>query len=364
MKKLLLILLLFPLLTGSAWAEDASAQLAGELDIEAVRDALPEELRELGGELSVGDYDGVGALERLWERLLALVKDNLKESAREALAVLGLALLCALAALLAQKQVQADCIELAGCAAAACLLTGGLNSLFSRAVEALFALSDYARAALPVIYSAAAASGAPGSASARYAVSCLALDLLMGLSQRLILPLIESCLALSVCGGLFDNALLRGGLKLCRRAAVWLMSGLSLAFTGLLTVTGIVTGSADALAVKTAKTVIGTAVPVVGRLLSDASSALLSAAELVRNTAGAFGLVAVCAICLLPFAALGVRLFLFSLSASAAEAMAGGRIARLMNDLSAVMGLLLGLVGSYGLMLFAAIVSAIRTVTG
>ncbi len=364
MKKLLLILLLLPLFTVSAWAEEPAAQLAGDLDIGALHDALPEELREIGGELRVGDYDEVGALERLWTRLLGMLKDNLRESVKDVAAVLGVSILCTLAALPAYRQTHADYIELAGCAAVSCLMIGGINSLFACAVSSLRDLSDYAKVSLPVVYSAAAASGAPGSASARYAVSCLALDLLIACSRRLILPLIECCLALAVCGSLFDNPVLRGGLKLFRRAAVLLMSGLSLAFTGLLSVTGIVTGSTDALAVKTAKTVIGAAVPVVGKMLSEAASALLAAAAVVRNTAGAFGLVAVCSICLLPFASLSVRLFLFSLSASVAEAMEGGRIARLMNDLASVMGLLLGMVGSFGLILFAAIVSAIRTVVG
>ena len=46
---------------------------------------------------------------------------------------------------------------------------------------------------------------------------------------------------------------------------------------------------------------------VVGGMVSDASAAVLAAANLIRNCAGVFGLVAVCAICAGPFAVLSVR---------------------------------------------------------
>lgn len=364
-KLLLMILLLVPFLTVPAYAEEYSVSLGEELDVYSLRDTLPEEAREIGGELRLdGAYDSAGALERLWYRLLEYLTDNLRQSAREVLSVLTVAMLCTLGGMLTMKQQQSEYIELAGCAAISCMLAGGMNSLVGQAVSALQTLSDYAKAALPVIYSAAAASGAPASASARYAAACLALDLMMTAAQRLILPLLYAYLAMAVCGSLYDNPLLRGCLKLSHKAAVWLLNGMTVVFTGFLSLTGLVSGSTDAAAIKLTKAVVSAAVPVVGKIMSDAASSVLAAASVVRNTAGAFGLVAVCALCLSPFAAFAVKQLLFSLAAAAAEAMAGGRIARLMEDLSAAMGMLLSLVASFGMMLFFAVVSAIRTVTG
>ena len=102
----------------------------------------------------------------------------------------------------------------------------------------------------------------------------------------------------------------------------------------------------------------------VGKILSDAASSVISAAAVVRNTAGAFGLVSVCALCSAPFAACGVRRLLLSLTAAATEMTGLDRLSRLLGEFSTLMGLMLGLVASYGLMLFVSIVSAIRTVTG
>lgn len=365
MKKILFVLLILPFLIVSAHAESYASSVSDELDATAVRDSLPEELREIGGELRfAGDYDGAGALERLWNRFLAQIADALRECVREVFAVLALALLCTLGNVLTQNQKQGEYIQMAGCAAVSWLLADGMNSLVGRAISSLTGLHDYAAAALPAIYSAAAACGAPTSASARYGSSCLALDLMLAASQRLLLPLLYASIAMAVCGSIFDHALLRSMLRLCKRISTVMMTGLTVVFTGFLSVTGIVTGSADAAAVKVTKTVISAAIPVVGKILSDAASSVVSAAAVVRNTTGAFGLVAVCALCSAPFAAFGVRRLLFEMAAAATEMTAGARFSRLLGDFSSLMGQLLGLVGGYGMILFVSIVSAIRTVTG
>ncbi len=356
MKKLLLIFLLLPLFASPAYAE-------GLPDLGAVREELPEEALTITGELRGDGYDGVGALERLWDRFLERVRDNLREAGREALKIFSLCALCALGCALTQGK-QSEYIQIAGCALLSGLIAGGVGSLTAQALEALQTMCDYAGAALPALYTAAAACGAPVSAPAGYALSCLALDALMTASRALIVPLLDMYLAMAVCGSIFDNALLRSGVQLSKKLATLLMTGMTAAFTALLALSGLVSGQADAVAVKGVKTLISVAVPVVGKMLSDAASSAVSAGALVKNSAGAFGLTAVCALCVAPFAALAVRRLLFSLAAAAAETAAGPRLSRLLGDLSGLMGLLLGLVGSFALMLFFSIAAAMRAVSG
>lgn len=365
MKKLLLILLLAPMLHGAAFAEGLAERGSAEWGTAGVRDALPEELQEIGGELSFsGDYDGAGALERLWTSFLNRVGGNLRNEARGAISLLAVCLLCAVSVTLCTGQKQGDYIQYAGCAAAALLLTGDMNSLVAEAFSTLKQMSDYAKAALPAIFTTAAAGGAIASASARYAACCLGLDLMLVAAEKLICPLVGAALAMAVCGSIWDNPMLRSGLKLSKRLAGLLMSAMTAGFTALISLTGLVSGSADAAAVKATKSLLSAALPVVGKIMADAASAVVSAAAVVRNTAGAFGIVGVCALCLAPFARLLVKRWLLILISAAAEMTACDRLARLLGEMSSLMGILLGLVGSYGMILFFSIVSALRTVTG
>ena len=364
MKRLLLILLIVPLLGAKAYAEE-SESTDEILGVEEVSETLPEPIRELAGPLRVdGSYDTVGALERLWNELLSSLTLSFRAGIRESAAVFGIILLATAAAAFVEGQKESEYIQIASCASVSCLLADGIGSSIGNAGTALTTLSDYSKAVLPCIYTVAGTAGAPGSASVRYAAASFALELMMALSQRMILPLVYGCLSLSICAGIYDSPLFRSILKLGKKLAVLTMSLMTMGFTALLGIVGIVSQSADAAAARAAGTVIRFALPVVGRLMTDAASSVISAAELVKNSIGAFGLIAVAAVCLSPFALFAVRRLLLQLLAAAAEIAAGDRLSKLLNELSSVMGLLLGLIGSYGLMLFFSIVAAIRTVSG
>ncbi len=330
-------------------------------DISAVTEALPEDAREVGGTLTLdGSYDGTGALRRLWNRVAEKLQAAVQTSLSPARSLLAITLLSLLARAACPDKNMAELIQSGAAAAAALLVLSGVDTLASDAVAALQELSDYSRAALPAVFTAAAATGAVVTASARYAASCLALDVMMTVTSRVTLPLVYAFLAFAVSGGIFPHPVIKAAARLSKKAAALVMTALTTVFTAYIGVTGIVTGSADAAAVKTAKTVLSGALPVVGGILSDAASAVLLAASVIKNSAGAFALIAVCALCAGPFAMLGVRVLLFRLAAAAAEMTEGDRLSSMLNDLASGMLLLLGLVGSFGVMLFFSFFSAIR----
>lgn len=331
------------------------------IDVSAVTDALPEEARGVGGTLTLdGSYDGAGALSRLWQQFLDKLRTALRESAAPAGSLAAIALLSAVTSAVCGDQKITALIHVAAAAATALTLTAGIDSLTALSLATIEQLMDYSRAALPAVFMAAAATGAAVTASSRYAAVCLALDVLMTVTKTVTLPLIYAFLAVAVSGGVFPHPLMKGAAKLLKRLATTVMTVLTTAFTAYIGLTGLVTASADAAAVKTAKSVISGVLPVVGGILSDAASALLSAATLIKNSAGAFALVAVCALCVGPFAALSVRMLLFRAASAAAEMVPGERLSALLNDLASALSMLLGLVGSFAVMLFFSFLAAIR----
>ena len=365
MKKLLLILLLSPLFFTACYAEGLEEQAAELMGTDALEQALTPEERQIGGTLRLdGLYDTAGALDRLWSSAAQTVKDAFTREIRTVAALAVIAVFAALSAAPVQNPTLESVINTAACAVVAGQTVGSLDSMAGQCSEAIYRLSDYSRAVLPAIFTAAAASGAPISAPTRYAAACLAMDVLIHVSQRIVLPLIYAFLALSLCRSIFDNPLLRGLSGLIKWCCVTCMTGLTAAFSAYVGITGIVTGSADAAAVKTAKTVISSALPIVGGMLSDSAGVVLAAASVVKNSAGAFALVSVCAICLGPFALLGVRFLLYKGAAAAADALPGGRISGLIGDIGTAFALLLGLLGSCAFMLFISVMSGIRVVSG
>ena len=141
------------------------------------------------------------------------------------------------------------------------------------------------------------------------------------------------------------------------------MTGSALAFTAYLGMSALISTSVDAAAIKTARSVISGALPVVGGMISDASAAVLSAAAVVRSCTGVFGLIAVCAICAGPFAVLSVKTFLFKTVAAVAESLQSSRMQRLLSGVGGSVAMLMGLLGSSAVMLFLSFTIAMKAVT-
>lgn len=339
---------------------DRAAQAAGT---ESLTQGLSEEERQILGDADEQrEYDVGGALARLWKHVLEKAKNELSAQFSFALRLLVLVFFCALSDGLTENRTARDGIVLAACCGAAFFVAGDWNSGIAQATETLTRLSDYSRAALPVLYTAAAASGAVSSAPIRYAASSLAMEVLMTVSRSLVLPFIYAYLALSLTLCICDNPLLRGVQRLIRQAAVTVLSVLTTAFCVYVGLSGLVAGSTDALAVKAARSILSGLLPVVGGILSDSAAALVSAAAVIRNVAGAFCLTAVCVICAGPLVFLFIKMLLLRAVCTLAELLPGGALSRFVADCAGVYSLLLGLVGSSAVMLFFSLMAGIMII--
>ena len=363
MRLLLLVLLLAPLFTCRAWALEEDRNGAA-FHLDSMREGLNEQEQEIVGRLSGTDaYDVGAAMKRLYKSLQNRIREEVRGTLRFAASLLSLTFLGGFACAMCEDEKIRSLLEICVCCAAAALLTGSMDSLIGETLEALYRLSDYSKAALPVVFTAAAASGAAASAAARFAAVSFALDVLMSLAQRFILPLINAYLALILSCAVFPNSVLKAASRFVRWTAGILMTGTSLVFTAYIGMTGAISTAVNTAAVKATKTLIATALPVVGGMISDVSAAVLSAAGIVRSCAGAFGLISVTAICLGPFVLLTVKTLLFKATSVLAEAVPNARLTALLAGVSDASALLMGLLGSCTIMLFLSFTVAMKAVT-
>ena len=72
---------------------------------------------------------------------------------------------------------------------------------------------------------------------------------------------------------------------------------------------------------------------------------------------------AVCALCAGPFALLSVKMLVLKAVAAATDMVPNGRLSSLISSVAAAMGLLLGLLGCCGIMLFISIMAGIKAVS-
>ena len=363
MKRLLIFLLIIPVFIGRAYAEGLDASAMDVFDAKAMERGLSGEEAAISGSVGLERYDAGAALSRLWRAFADKLRAELQSSLGFAANLLALLFLNAFLCAVCSEEKIRNLIEISAACACAVMLAGGVDTLIAQTSQAMYRLSDYSKAALPVVYTAAAAGGAVSSSAVRYAAATLALDVMMSLAQKAVIPLIYAALALSLTNALFANPVLAAVEKLAFWAARTAMTGSALAFTAYLSMSALISTTVDAAAIKTARSVISGALPVVGGMISDASAAVLSAAAVVRSCTGVFGLVSVCAICAGPFAVLTARNFVFKAVAAAAESLQSPRLKELFSSIGKAAAMLMGLLGCSTVMLFLAFTTGMKAVT-
>ncbi len=360
MKRAAAALALAWLLCVPGFAVDLAAEL---FDSETLGRAVPPAAAEALEELRPEDAELNGGLARLWDYACGRFDGALRETLRPAAAIAAVTVLCGAAeCFVSTGKTGFNAVSLGGCLAVAVIGVEDVHSVLALGTDTLTALADFSRVLLPTLTTAAAATGAVGSAGASCAAAALFSDLLLTAAQNLILPMICAYVAAAVSAAVLDDRRLDGAIRFLQWAAKALMRLLVLGFTAYMSITGVVAGAADAAAVKAAKAAISTALPVVGKLLSDASETLVAGAGLIRSAVGVFGLLVCLAAVILPVLRLGLRYLLFRAAASVCSGIAGDRLTGLIGALGSAYGLLLGLVGSAAAIEFLAIISLIRTV--
>ena len=337
----------------------ASCRADGRGDIGS---AIPDRVRETVGE-SEGRIDAGGFFDRVLDSVKETLTGSSRDILRRAVSVVVISLLCSLVGIFADGQA-AGYVPLCGCAAIILLCIGDIGSYIRLASETVNEISVFSKVLLPAMCTLSAATGAVSSAAVRYAASALFMDVYISVLQRVIMPCIYAYLAVGAAAAAFNNeplAAVSSALKWLVKSAMTIMS---LGFTVYLAVSSAVASGGDAVATKLARTSISMLLPVVGGIISDAASSVVAGAQLLRNSAGVLGLAAIIAICVSPLVTTGLSYLSFKAASALSSAFGTKEIGQLTGSIGTAFGMLLGLIGTCGIVLFISTVTCIRTVTG
>lgn len=335
---------------------------------EEITDAMPDSARELLEDTDkVENFISLGdGLSGLWERTCKLLAVTVQDSLGGVVLIMSAILLCSLAEDCfgaAGGGRMLDPVPLVGTMVILLAVGSNMKSLMGLGEQTIEELDIFSKALLPTLSAAAAAGGCAVSASVRQVATVFFSDLLISLIRSLLLPLVWVFVALSAADAILPAGRLSGIAQGLHKAATWLLSGSLLLFTGYLSLSGAFASSADSLTLRMARSAIGTAIPVVGGIISDAADTILAGAGVLRQSVGIVGTLTILATCILPFLKLGVQYLLLKLSAFFAAAVAPEPLVKLLHALSSAFGLVLGMTGATAAMLLISVASSVKVVS-
>ena len=351
--------------------------LLGALATASAADVVDEQSQALGldkleqaaGEYSPGgDVAGIDlndGLQDLLDTGSGEIMGVVRKAVRSGVLLLVVVLLCGLAEGAyagAESGNSVQVVPIVGALAITAISVADVNSLIGMGRQALEQMEAFSKVLLPTMAVATAASGAPGGAAARQLATMLFSNVLLSLITHLLLPLVYAYIAACVAHAAIGNE----GLKRIAGTLKWVVTSvltvLLIGFVGYLTVSGVIAGTADAVAVKTAKFAVSSMVPVVGSILSDAAETVLAGAGILKNAVGVFGMLVILSMCLVPFLQLGVHYLTYKVTAALSATVAEGRVAGLIDGIGGAFGLILGMTGASATLLLVSMVSAVSLV--
>ncbi len=253
--------------------------------------------------------------------------------------------------------------QLAGTLGIGVVLLQPTNSLITLGINTITALSDYGKLLLPVMAGALAAQGGVAASTALYTGTALFDSILSSAVSTLMVPMLYIHLCLCIANSVVGEALLKNLRDFIKWAMTWCLKIILYTFTGYLSITGVVSGTADAAAVKAAKLAISGAVPVVGSILSDASETILVSAGVMKSAVGVYGLLAILAVWIGPFLQIGSQYLLLKLTAAVCSVIGTKESTTLIADFSGAMGMLLAMTGTICLLLLISTVCIMKGVS-
>lgn len=329
MKRILMLLILAMALTMPVSAMEFTAPSAPD----EVQDLMPVQTESFA--------------EGLWTVIKSAIANFAPDLAAAAGSCLALVAVVLLASVLNAMPGNSKTVTRLVCTLAlSVILLGQANAMINLCAQTVRDISEYGKLLLPVMTAALAAQGGTTGATALYAGTAVFDTVLSSIIAKLLVPMVYVFLALATANSATGEDLLKKLRDFVKWLMTWSLKTILYVFTGYMSITGVITGTADAAAVKAAKLTISGVVPVVGGILSDASEAVVVSAGVMKNAVGIYGLLAVAAIWITPFLQIGAQFLLLKLTAVLCGVFGVKEASDLIEDFSGAMGLLLGMTGT------------------
>ena len=176
-------------------------------------------------------------------------------------------------------------------------------------------------------------------------------QIVVSFCSKVFVPLMGIYFALSMTGSIASSISFSSLTSSIKKVSVWGLNLMATIFVSILSLQTIVSVSADKLSFKTAKFLVGSFVPAIGTVLSDAVSTAYGCIGLIKNTLGGFGVV----IIVLSFLPIIIKLclwyFCLNITKELSSVVGAREISQILSSASFCIGILISVCFAVGLVL-------------
>lgn len=352
-RKLLTIFILFFVLSVECSAAEVEANgiyrkqyelsSAGELD-ESLPDDTAEFFEQNGMDPENPDWVNEFTAQNVFSHIWDFIRTGAKKPIAASAAILAVIIISASVSGMETGNTVAPVVLYATVLSVAAVICVPIYSCITACVNAMQGCAMFMTAFIPVFAVVVASSGMAITSVSMSALLLAATQTVSYVSNFIVVPLLGGFLAISIATSVSPILTRSGIADGIKKIAFWIMSLLTTVFIGILSIQTAVNASADTLATKTAKFIVGSSVPVAGAVLSEALTTVTASMGMLKSSVGIYGVVA-CALIFLPLLAeLVIWKVMLILNAVVSDLFSLPKISGLLRSVDTVISVIIGII--------------------
>lgn len=223
------------------------------------------------------------------------------------------------------------------------IIMSNFSDIINLVKETTANLVGFMNALIPILVSLMLYTGSITTTTILEPIILFMINFIGNLIQDILIPIILIITAISIISKISDKVQIEKIAKFLKSSAIWFLGLVLTIFVGIVSLEGTLASSIDGITAKTAKTIVSSAIPVVGKILGDVVDSVLGCGVILKNAVGFFGVVVIIGICILPILKLAVLSISYKLVASVSEVIADSKIVKLLEQMADIFKILLGI---------------------
>ena len=175
-----------------------------------------------------------------------------------------------------------------------------------------------------------------------------------------LIPIVLIIVTFSIVSKVSERVQVEKLSKFLKSGVVWFLGIVLTVFVGVVSLEGTLSSSVDGVTAKTAKAAISTVIPVVGKILGDVVDSVLGCGVILKNAVGFVGVIVILSICIMPIIKIGTLSIIYSLASAVVQPIADEKIVKLLDEMSGVFKLLLGILCALSVILIIGITMVVK----
>lgn len=213
---------------------------------------------------------------------------------------------------------------------------------------------------MPLLLTLMVYTGSITTSSLLEPIILFAINLIGNLIKNILIPVVLIIVVFSIISKISERIQVEKISKFLRSSIVWGLGVVLTVFVGVVSLEGTLSSSVDGITAKTAKTAVSTVIPVVGKILGDVVDSVLGCGIILKNAIGLVGVIVVIGICIAPIIKIATLCIMYSLASAIVQPIADNKIVKVLDEMSGVFKLLLGILCALSVMLIVGITLVVK----